>query len=257
LAKEAPPDAFGNSAREYELGRPRWPLELIDRVVRELELPPEATVLDLGAGTGKLTRDLVPRFARVIAVEPDDAMREVLQEVVPEADALAGSAAAIPLGADSVDAVFTAEAFHWFASDETVAEIVRVLRPRGGFAIFWNVEFGEPQPPMGDAVDSLIDEAFARGGSPGLPRVLSGAWREPLERSRFGALDEATSEREVVRDRERWLANMLSVSSIASQSDEERLALATRLRELVADVEYRWRIGTVAYWTRLETQEDG
>ncbi len=128
--RSAPPDAFGNAAHEYELGRPRWPQELIDRVVRELELAADATVLDLGAGTGKLTRDLVPRFARVIAVEPDDAMRVVFEEVVPEAEALAGSAEAIPLDADSVDAVFSAEAFHWFASDETVAEIARVLRPR-------------------------------------------------------------------------------------------------------------------------------
>jgi ubiquinone/menaquinone biosynthesis C-methylase UbiE len=251
LAKEAPPDAFGNTAREYELGRPEWPEELIDRVAHELGLGADATVLDLGAGTGKLTRDLVPRFSRVIAVEPDDAMLEVLEEVVPEADALVGSADAIPLDADSVDSVFTAEAFHWFASDETVAEIARVLRPGGGFAIFWNVEFGEPQPLMGDAVESLLDEAFARGGAPGLPKVLSGTWREPLGRSGFGPLHEAAIERELVRDKEQWLANMLSVSSIAAQSAEERRALATRLRELVPEAEYRWSIRTVAYWTRL------
>jgi SAM-dependent methyltransferase len=250
LAREAPPDAFGNTAREYELGRPEWPEELIDRVARELGLGADATVLDLGAGTGKLTRDLVPRFRRVIAVEPDKAMRAVLEEVVPEAEALAGSAESIPLDEDSVDAVFTAEAFHWFASDETVAEIARVLRPGGGFAIFWNVEFGEPEPLMGEAVESLLDEAFARGGAPGLPKVLSGAWREPLGRSAFGPLHEAAIEREVVRDKEQWLANMLSVSSIAAQSDDERIALATRLRELVPEAEYRWSIRTVAYWTR-------
>jgi SAM-dependent methyltransferase len=249
--RSAPPDAFGNTAREYERGRPLWPQELIDRVIGELEVPADATVLDLGAGTGKLTRDLVPRFRRVIAVEPDGAMRAVLEEVVPEADALAGNAESIPLGAGSVDAVFTAEAFHWFASDETVAEIARILRPRGGFAIFWNVEYGDPQPPMGEEVDSLLDEAFARGGAPGLPKVLSGAWREPLGRSAFGPLHEAAIDREVVRDREGWLAHMLSVSSIASQSDEERTELTTRLRERVPDVEYRWRIRTIAYWTRL------
>jgi ubiquinone/menaquinone biosynthesis C-methylase UbiE len=251
LAREAPPDAFGNSAREYELGRPRWPKELIDRVVHELELTADATVLDVGAGTGKLTRDLVSRARLVYAVEPDDAMRAVLEEVVPEAEALAGRAEAIPLADESVDAVFTAEAFHWYASDETVAEIARVLRPGGGFAIFWNVEFGEPEPSMGEAVEAVLDEAFARGGAPGIGKVLSGAWRRPLEASRFGPVQEAETERVVVRDRERWLANMLSVSSIASQSDEERLALATRLRELVPDVEYRWRIRTIAYWTRL------
>jgi len=251
LARDAPPDAFGNTAREYELGRPEWPDELIDRVVGELGLGPDATVLDLAAGTGKLTRALVPRFSHVIAVEPDDAMREVLEEVVPEAEALAGHAEAIPLEADSVDAVFTAEAFHWFAGPLTVAQIARILRPGGGLAIFWNVEFGEAEPTMGDAVEAALDEAFARGGAPGLQKVLSGAWREPLEASDFGPLHEAEIEREIRRDREGWLANMLSVSSIAAQSEADREELATRLRELVPDVEYRWSIRTVAYWTRL------
>src|SRR5439155_17482968 len=143
-------------------------------------------------------------------------------------------------------------AFHRFASNETVAEIARVLHPRGGLAIFWNIWFGETEPPMPDGVDVLLDEAFARGGAPGLPKVLSGAWREPLERSPFKPLQEAEVERTVFRDRERWLANMLSVSSIAAQSDEDRLLLATRLRELVPYADYRWRIRTVAYWTRLE-----
>jgi ubiquinone/menaquinone biosynthesis C-methylase UbiE len=252
LAREAPPDAFGNTAREYELGRPEWPDELIDRVVGELELGPDATVLDLAAGTGKLTRSLVSRFARVIAVEPDDAMRGVLEEVVPGAEALAGRAESIPLESDSVDAVFTAEAFHWFASPQTVGEIARVLRPGGGLAIFWNVDFGEPEPAMGDAVEAALDEAFAAGGAPGLPKVLSGAWREPLETSALGALQEAEVEREIRRDREGWLANMLSVSSIAAQSEAERAALARRLRELVPEAEYRWRVRTIAYWTRLD-----
>ena len=79
-------------------------------------------MLDLAAGTGKLTRQLAPRFARVIAVEPLDGMRDVLERVVPEAEALAGSADSIPLPDDSVDAIFVAEAFHWFATDETLRE---------------------------------------------------------------------------------------------------------------------------------------
>jgi ubiquinone/menaquinone biosynthesis C-methylase UbiE len=251
LAKEAPPDAFGNSAREYELGRPEWPEELIERVASDLDLGAESTVLDLGAGTGKLTRALVARFGRVIAVEPDDAMRGVLEKVVPAAEALPGRAEAIPLPGNSVDVVFTAEAFHWYASDETVGEIVRVLRPRGGLAIFWNIDFGETEPPMPETVDAVLDEAFARGGSPGLSKVLSGFWRKPIEAAPFEPLQEVEIERTVDSDTERWLANMLSVSSIASQSEEERAALATRLRELLPQSEYRWRVRTAVYWTRL------
>jgi SAM-dependent methyltransferase len=249
--RSAPPDAFGNSAREYEFGRSEWPEELIERVTTELELTPGATVVDLGAGTGKLTRSLVPRFARVLAVEPDGAMRAVLEEVVPGAEAVAGRAEAIPLADGSADAVFSAEAFHWFASDETVREIARVLRPGGGFVIFWNVDFGDPDPPMPEAVDRVLDDAFGRGGAPGLQKVLSGEWRAPLERSRFGPLGEAEVERYLTRDREQWLANMLSVSSIAALSDDERRELAARLRELVPEAEYRWWMRTVAYWTRL------
>jgi SAM-dependent methyltransferase len=251
LAKQAPPDAFGNAAREYEFGRPKWPADLIDRAAGELELGRRATVLDLGAGTGKLTRDLVPRFARVIAVEPDNAMRAVLEDVVSEAEALAGRGESIPLPDDSVDAVFTAEAFHWYASDESVGEIARVLRPRGGLVILFNVWFGDAEPPMGEEVERVLDVAFAKGGAPGIGKVLSGFWREPVETGGFEPLREAESERTVTRTRDQWLATMLSVSSIASLPDADRRELAARLRDLVPDVEYRWSIRSVAYWTRL------
>src|SRR4029078_2941009 len=185
-----------------------------------------------GAGTGKLTRELVPRFARVLAVEPDDAMRAVLEEVVPGAEALAGRGDAIPLEDESVDAVLSAEAFHWFASDEAVAEIARVLRPRGALLILWNipVEFAD----LGDEAEAVIHEAFERGGVPGLPRVLSVEWRWPSGDGPFEELREVEIERDVLNTRDEWIANLLSVSSIAHQPEEDRAAFAARLRELGA-----------------------
>ena len=246
--REAPRDAFGRTAREYELGRPLWPEELLDRVVTELRLEPDATVLDLGAGTGKLTRALVPRFARVVAVEPDEAMLAVLGEVVSGAEGRQGSAEDIPLEDDSVEAVFSGEAFHWFATPEALAEIVRVLRPRGALVVFWNI--GLEYPELGEEVDTLIDEAMERGGVPGLPKVLSGEWRGPIAAAGFEELREGELERELVTDREGWIANLLSVSSIAVQPDEDRAAFAARLRELVPPGELRRRVKTVAYWTR-------
>jgi SAM-dependent methyltransferase len=251
VERSAPPDAFGRAAREYELGRPEWPAELIDQVVAGLELSPDARVLDLGAGTGKLTRALVPRFARVYAVEPDDAMRAVLEEVVPGAEALAGNAAETPLDDASVDAVFSAEAFHWFATRETLEEIARVLRPRGGLAIFWNIPTDEMEPVLSEEAEAVIEAAFGRGGAPGLPRVLSGQWRRPFDGAPFEQLAEAEVERDIVSDREGWIANLLSVSSIARQSEYDRAVFAERLRELCPEGEYRRRNRTVAYWTRL------
>lgn len=248
MPKEAPPDAFGRTAREYELGRPLWPEELLDRVIGELELDSSAAVLDLGAGTGKLTRSLVQRFARVVAVEPDGEMLAVLQEVVPGAEGLWGSAEAIPLGDDEVDAVFSGEAFHWFGP-EAAAEIARVLRPRGALVILFNI--GIEYDDMGEEAEAVIEEMFERGGAPGIGRVLSGEWRKPLEAA-FEELRETDVEREIVNSRDEWIANMLSVSSIAHQPDEARTAFAERMRELVpAEREVRRLTRTVAYWTRL------
>jgi SAM-dependent methyltransferase len=249
--REAPADAFGRTAREYELGRPGWPEELLDRVIEQLGLAPDAEVLDLGAGTGKLTRLLVSRFARVVAVEPDHAMRGVLEEFVPGAESLAGGAEAIPLADAKVDAVFCAEAFHWFASDETVAEIARVLRPGGALVVLWSLFGEERDPPLGAEAEAVLDEAFARGGMAGGPKVTSGLWREPLERSAFGELREDEHEWVYVTSRDEWIAHILSVSSIAHQPDEDRLTLAARLRELVPEGDVRRPFRTVAYWTRL------
>jgi hypothetical protein len=124
-----------------------------------------------------------------------------------------------------------------------------VLRPRGALVILWNipVEFAH----LGDEAEAVIDEAFERGGVPGLPRVLSGEWRRPIEDGPFEQLREAEVERDVLNTRDEWIANLLSVSSIAHQPEEDRAAFASRLRELVPpDQEVHRRIRTVAHWTR-------
>src|SRR5262249_50970017 len=95
-------------------------------------------VLDLAAGTGKLTRDLVPSGARVIAVEPLDEMREHLVRLLADVEALGGTAEDIPLEDGSVDAVVCAQAFHWFDPERALPEIHRVLRPGGGLALLYN-----------------------------------------------------------------------------------------------------------------------
>lgn len=176
---------------DYEAGRPGWPSEVVELP----GLPASATVLDLGAGTGKLTCLLVPRFDRVVAVEPAEAMRRLLVAHAPRAEVLTGTAERVPLADDSVDAVFVAEAFHKFDDTRALAEISRVLRPRGALVLLWNVPAGPTEPSI-EAVEEFLHER-----SPGdrtelgydpldlnSTRFDSGEWRHPFAQSTFEQL---------------------------------------------------------------------
>lgn len=127
--------SFGQAAGVYERGRPEYPPAAIDWL-----LPQGARrVADVGAGTGKLTRQLVARGLEVVAVEPSDGMREQLQAKVPGAEARAGTAEKLPLEDGSVDAVLFAQAWHWVDVDRASAEAARVLAPGGTLGVLWNV----------------------------------------------------------------------------------------------------------------------
>jgi SAM-dependent methyltransferase len=129
---------FDASAADYERARPGYPHEVGDVLAREVGLRAGSRVCDLAAGTGKFTRLLVNRGLDVVAVEPVPGMRAQLDEVLPEVDVLDGTAEAIPLPDDDVDAVTVAQAFHWFRFEEALAEIARVLRPDGSVVLVWN-----------------------------------------------------------------------------------------------------------------------
>jgi ubiquinone/menaquinone biosynthesis C-methylase UbiE len=135
--KDARARSFGQVADLYDRGRPGWPAEAIEWLLG----PEPLDVLDLGAGTGKLTAALLAAGHRVTALEPSEGMREVLAARLGEAPAATvvdGRAEAIPLGDDSVDAVVAGSAFHWFEREPTLDEIGRVLRPPGVFGLLGN-----------------------------------------------------------------------------------------------------------------------
>jgi SAM-dependent methyltransferase len=129
---------FGRSAVEYERGRPGYPPGLVQLVADVLELRPGRTVVDLAAGTGKLTRLLVPTVAQVVAVEPLPEMRNQLSAAVPDVALVAARAEEMPFADASVDAVTAAQAFHWFDIPRALDELVRVLRPGGGLGVVYN-----------------------------------------------------------------------------------------------------------------------
>ena len=243
---------------DYERGRPGWPPE----VVGIPGLPPEATVLDLGAGTGKLTRLLVSRFARVIAVEPAEEMRRILVPLCPEADVLAGSAEEIPLADASVDAVFAAEAFHWFYGEPGLVEIARVLRPQGTLVALWNLPAGSTEPSIG-AVEQLLGERGPTREELGVDpldlnttRYASGEWRVAVAESPFEELHETRLPNPQTLDRDGLVAFFASMGWIADLPDAERLPLLDEVSSLLAAGRYRRRWETHVYWTRLDEKEE-
>lgn len=236
---------------DYERGRPSYPAEVVDLP----GLPADSVVLDLGAGTGKLTRLLVPRFSRVVAVEPAAAMRRRLVANCPEADVLAGSAEEIPLAHDSVDALFAAEAFHWFDGERALAEIARVLRPRGALVLMWNLPAG-PTEPSTAALEGLIDERAPRDleydpGDLNARRYASGEWRTAFVRAPFEPLQEERLPNPQRLDREAFVAFLASMGWIADLPDVDRLPLLEKIRSLLDANEYRRPWDTHVCWTRL------
>ncbi|MFG1634012.1 class I SAM-dependent methyltransferase [Pseudonocardia alni] len=127
---------FGDVARAYDDHRPAYPDAAVDAALAGT--PERPRVLDLGAGTGKLTRVLTARGLDVVAVEPDPAMLAVLRERSPGVEARTGSAERIPLPDGHVDAVLVGQALHWFDLDRAAPEMARVLRPGGVLAGLWN-----------------------------------------------------------------------------------------------------------------------
>jgi ubiquinone/menaquinone biosynthesis C-methylase UbiE len=135
---EAAAIGFDRGADDYEKGRPGFAPEVFELLARELDIGPGRRVCDLAAGTGKFTRGLVDLGADVVAVEPVEGMRRQFRAALPDVDLLDGTAEALPLPDESVDALTGAQAFHWFDMPAALAEIRRVLRPGRGMAMVWN-----------------------------------------------------------------------------------------------------------------------
>jgi ubiquinone/menaquinone biosynthesis C-methylase UbiE len=219
--------AFELVADVYERARPEYPAEAVAWIVEQLDLRAGRTVLDLGAGTGKLTRALVPSGAHVIAVEPGERMLAELQRVVRGADALLGAAEAIPLPDDSVDAVTVGQAFHWFRHDESVPELHRVLRARGGVALIWNTR--DQERPLQRHVSELMKRFIPRDRPPvgHSARVLEESpLFGPVERKAFPFAQELDADGLVDR--------IASTSFVAAAPPEARAELERTLREVVA-----------------------
>jgi SAM-dependent methyltransferase len=217
---------LARSVAAYERGRPGYPPAAVDFLAARLRLGPGRTVVDLAAGTGKLTRPLLATGAEVVAVEPVAEMRAVLPA---GARALDGTAEAIPLATASADAVTVAQAFHWFDGEAALAEIHRVLRPGGALALVWN------RRPLDDPVHAEIERLISpyRGAT---PARASEAWRTAFEHTEsFGPLEERTFDHAQPLDADLLADRVGSISFVAGLEPGARERLLSAVRGLAAD----------------------
>ncbi len=228
---------FARSADAYERARPDYPPVALE----PLGLSPDLVIVDLAAGTGKLTRLLAGSGATVIAVEPVAEMRAALPASV---QVLEGTAERMPLDTASADLVTVAQAFHWFDGDAALAEIHRVLRPDGRLALVWNRRVTED--PVNDAIEAILGRHRAE-----VPTHRWDNWRATFERTTlFGPLEEHVFPSEQHLDADGMADRIGSISFIASLPDEERAEVLRAARELAAD----GRV-TVPYRTEVQIAE--
>jgi SAM-dependent methyltransferase len=210
--------SFGSVAGEYERARPGYPVDAVRWLVGDRP----CRVVDLGAGTGKLTRALVALDHEVTAVEPSEEMLAQLCTAVPEAHAVLAGAEEIPLGDASADVVVAGQAFHWFDPERAMPEIARVLRPGGRVGLVWNMR-DERVPWVARMSDVIGSEPT--GGLDAISERLS-------EKALFGPVDTAMFAHEQRLDRETLIELVVSRSYFAMQTPEERAATLTAIGRL-------------------------
>lgn len=222
----AAPDSalsFGMVATEYDRFRPRYPSHAISWATGT---PPPAQVIDLGAGTGILTRSLLQLGYAVVPVEPDGGMRAQLARTTVGVTPVGGTAEAVPLISHSADAILIGQAYHWFDRNRAHAEAGRLLRPGGFLAALWNLR-DETEPWVG-ALSAIADEFFpdhrARQGDPRLSSFGD----------RFGDLDRTEYGHHTVHDTESLVAMMRTRSYYLTAGGGQRRAYEERVHHLVA-----------------------
>jgi SAM-dependent methyltransferase len=212
--------SFGAAAAAYERGRPPYPAEAIDWL-----LPPGAArVLDLGAGTGKLTRELAERGLDVVAVEPLPGMREQLARAVPGVPVHPGTAEHIPLPDRSVDVVLVAQAWHWVDPARAVPEVARVLAPGGQLGVVWNIR--DERVDWVAELGRIVHDPGEADGSRGITSVRS------ITSPPFGPLERHIVDWVHPIDRDQLLDMVASRSYIITRPAAQRAAVLAEVRRL-------------------------
>jgi SAM-dependent methyltransferase len=218
---------FARAADAYERGRPGFPVDAVSWIVEALDLRPGRTVVDLGAGTGKLTRLFAPTGARVIAVEPIDAMRAILRREAPDAHVVGATAEALPFADGTADAAVAAQAFHWFDAPRALGQLERVLPAGAPLVLVWNVR--DDAEPWVRAMTELLEPH--RGSTPS-HRAMR--WRDAFGATRaWTAPSRRAFPYRHVTTRAATVDRAVSISFIAALPDDERRRVAAAMDALL------------------------
>lgn len=232
---------FAQGAR-YERARPEYPPDAVDALCQACRIGPGRRVLDLAAGTGKLTQPLVARGAEVIAVEPTAGMRERLVASGLRVRVLAGSAEQIPVEDAGVDAVTVGQAFHWFEGSRAIAEIRRILVPGGALGLVWNVM--DRSVPWVDRLQERIHRH--RGAS---PWYAGHEWRSAFtDTSGFTPLEHRAFTNRQPVDVEGVVDRVASISFIATLPEPERADVLSDVRTIAVEA-FPDGYGAISYVT--------
>lgn len=217
---------FGSVADEYERARPDYPAAAVQKLSEVLGIEPGSRVLDLGAGTGKLTRMLTPLGADIVAAEPLASMREHFSRVLPSVPLVAAVAEALPFAAGAFRGVVCAQAFHWFDGERALSEIERILEPGGRVALLWNVK--DESVPWVRALGDILRPHQER-----VPQETTGEWRAAFSSSDgFGPLEEARFPHAQPLDGPGLVERYASASYVATLSEGDRTDVLERIRSL-------------------------
>ena len=218
---------FERNADAYERARPGYPREAIEYLRRGLPSPDGKWCVELGAGTGKLTRSLVPWAEPILAIEPTDAMRGAFRRALPTVPVLSATAEHLPIRSASARAVVVAQAFHWFRQPAALQEIGRILAPGGTLALLWNLR--DETIPWIASLGRLID---AESGS--IPRARSNAWRSAFrDRPEFGPAETRSFSHAQILDPNGVVDRVLSISAIGLADDARQARIAEQVRSLL------------------------
>jgi SAM-dependent methyltransferase len=217
---------FDSAAEVYERSRPDYPPAAVEFLQAEFRVGPGIRVVDVGAGTGKLSRALRPTGAEITAVEPLPRMRDVFRREIPDVRVLDASAESLPFPKASVDLIVAGQAFHWFRGPSAVREIARVLRPRGGLALLWNTR--DESVPWVRRFTEILEPY--RSDAPG---YRSEAWRKAFHGSIFTPLRHRVFPFVHLQPRDSMADRALSVSFIAGLPDAEKAQVARRVLRML------------------------